>query len=457
MSNKFQAPDRGTVYLLPPSIDDWLPERHLARLIVDVVEELDLRPLESEYAGCGSKPYHPGMLLGLLFYGYATGTFSSRKLEEATYESVPMRYICANLHPDHDTIAAFRRRFLPKLEPLFEQILATACEMKLLKVGKVSIDGSKVKANASKHKALSWAGAHRLEQQLAEEARRLLELGEEADRRDEEEEELDIPAELARREERKKRIREAVAEIKARAEERYAKEIAEHNAKLAQREARIKEKGRHRAGKAPKAPVEGPRDKDQVNLTDRESRIMLSKGGFEQAYNAQLAVDLDSGFILNAHVTNHPTDIYQLKPAVERLAALPEEFGRVDAVLADTGYYSGDNVKACVEAGITPYIATKRQKHNRTLEERLGLTDEPNGPPSEDEKDPVGAMKHRLATKDGRALYARRKSTVEPTFGVIKHVLGFRQFMLRGLENVQGEWNLVCMAMNLKRIHALRG
>lgn len=456
MSNKFQAPDRDTVYLLPPSIDDWLPERHLARLIVDVVEELELRPLECEYAGCGSKPYHPGMLLGLLFYGYANGIFSSRKLEAATYELVPMRFICGNLHPDHDTIAAFRRRFLPKLEPLFEQILATACEMKLLKIGTVSVDGSKVKANASKHKALSWAGAQRLEKQFAEEARRLLELAEEADAR-EEAEELDIPAELAHREDRKKRIREAMAEMKARAQERYAKEIAEHNAKLAEREARIKEKGRHRAGREPKAPEAGPRDKDQVNLTDQDSRIMLSKGGFEQAYNAQVAVDLESGFILSAHVTNHPTDVHQLEPAIERLSALPQEVGRVETLLADTGYYSRDNVKRCIEAGITPYIATKRQKHNRTLEERLGMADKPGEPPPEEKDDPVGAMNRRLATKEGRAIYARRKSTVEPTFGVIKHVLGFRQFMLRGLENVQGEWNLVCMAMNLKRMHTLLG
>jgi hypothetical protein len=295
-----------------------------------------------------------------------------------------------------------------------------------------------------------------LESQFAEEARRLLELAEEADRQDEEEE-LDIPAELAHREERKKRIREAMAEMKARAEERYAREIAEHNAKLAEREARIKEKGRHRAGREPKAPEEGPRDKDQVNLTDKESRIMLSKGGFEQAYNTQLAVDLDSGFILSAHVTNHPTDIYQLEPAIERLAALPEELGRVETLLADTGYYSGDNVNACVEAGITPYIATKRQKHNRTVEDRLGITDEPSEPPPDEKADPIGAMKHRLATKEGRALYARRKSTVEPTFGIIKHAVGFRQFMLRGLENIHGEWNLVCMAMNLKRMHALLG
>lgn len=455
MSNKFQAPDRGTVFLMPPSVDEWLPKRHLARLIVDVIGELDLRPLEREYAGCGSKPYHPGMLVGVLFYGYATGIFSSRKLEAATYELIPMRYVCGNLHPDHDTIAAFRKRFLPHLGPLFRQILMMAHEVGLLKVGTVSLDGSKVKANASKHKALSWARAQLLEQQCEAEARRLLELAEEADRQ-EEAEELDIPAELAHREERKKIIRKAMAEIKARAKERYAKEVAEHNAKLAEHAKRARERGGHRAGAKAKAPVEkGPEDKDQVNLTDPESRIMPSKGGFEQAYNAQLAVDLENGFILTGHVTNHPIDVHQLAPTIEQLATLPEEIGRAEALLADTGYYSRDNVTQCDDAAITPYIASKRQKHNRSMEERLGIAEEPAEPPPQEMTDPVAAMKHRLATKEGRALYAKRKSSVEPVFGVIKHVLGFRQFMLRGLTNVQGEWSLVCIAMNLRRMHAL--
>lgn len=450
--SKFRAPDRQTNFLLPPSVEDWLPPRHLARFIADAVAELNLGAIEREYAGCGSKPYHPGMLIGLLVYGYATGIFSSRKLEQATYELIPVRFLCGNLHPDHDTIAAFRRRFLPHLESLFDQILRMAYRMKLLKLGAVSLDGTKVKANASKHKALSWDRAISLEEQFREEARRLLRMAEEADAQ-EAEEDLDIPEELAHRETRLKKIREAAAEIKQRSEERHRQELAEYEAKLAERAARKATTGKNPRGAAPKPPEEGPRPKDQVNLTDKESRIMPSKGGFEQAYNAQLAVDLESGIILTKHVTNRPVDVEQLEPTVAKLKALPPEIGRVDALLADAGYFSRSNVELCEAHAVIPHIASDRTKHNRTLDERLASRTA--DPPACDGNDLVAAMRHRMQTKEGRNLYARRKSTVEPTFGVIKHVLGFRQFLLRGLENVQGEWNLVCMAMNLKRMHAL--
>jgi len=444
----FRAPDRDTVFLLPPSVDEWLPKDHLARFVVDAVGALDLTMVEGEYAGCGSKPYHPRMLLSLLFYGYATGIFSSRRLEQATYESIPMRFVCGNLNPDHDTIATFRKRFMPHLEGAFNEVLLMAHEMGLLRIGKVSVDGSKVQANASKHKALSWERANLLEKQIEEEARRLLRMAEEADAQ-EVDDQLDLPAELAHRETRLKKIREAKAEIERRARERYETEKREHEEKLARRAAATRG-----CGKAPKPPEEGPQAKDQVNLTDEQSRVMLSRGGFVQAYNGQLAVDTENGFILSCHVTNAPVDVHQLAPAIERLKKLPPELGCVEAVLADYGYFSKDNVTRCHEEGITPYVACSRERHHPTLEERLGP--QKVEPPPEEEENPVDAMKRRLKTREGRAVYAKRKSTVEPRFGIIKHVLGFRQFLLRGLENVHGEWQMVCIAANLKRMHALK-
>jgi len=278
MSNRFRQVDRETLFLLPPSMDDWLPKEHLARFIVEIVAQLDLTAIKAAYAGRGSKAHHPETLLALLFYGYATGVFSSRKLERATYDSVAFRYIAANDHPDHDTIATFRKRFLPELTPLFVQILLIAREMGFLKLGKVSLDGTKIKANASKHRALSWKHACKLEAQLKAEVEELLRHAEEADRSDLPDG-LDIPAELARREERLTAIAQAKAEIERRAAERYAEEQAAHEKKLAERQAKEQKSGKKARGKQPKPPVDGPRNKDQVNLTDEESRIMPVAGG----------------------------------------------------------------------------------------------------------------------------------------------------------------------------------
>ena len=284
MSERFLAVDRDTPYLLPPSVQDWLPEEHLARFVVEVASKLDLRDLEKEYAGRGSKAYHPEMLLALLFYGYATGVFASRKLEQATWDSLAFRYIAANTHPDHDTIAAFRKRFLKQLKPLFVQILLLARTMGFLKLGKISLDGSKVQANASKHSALSWGHATELEEQLKAEGARLMELA--AAAAAEVPEGMDIPAELKRREDRLKAIADAKAKIEARAAERHAAEQAEYKAKMAQRKARAKATGKRPGGKPPQPPQSGVRPNDQINLTDEESRIMPAGGkSFQQAYS----------------------------------------------------------------------------------------------------------------------------------------------------------------------------
>lgn len=447
----FRQCDRETIYLFPPSVQEWLPEGHLARFVAEIVEQLNLEGLKASYAGRGSEAYSPEMLVALLFYGYATGVFSSRQLERSTYDSVAFRYIAANSHPDHDTIAAFRKRFLPVLKELFVQILMIAAEAGVLKVGTVSLDGTKVKANASKHKAMSYGHACKVEQQIKEEVAELLKKAEAADKADIPDG-MSIPEELTRRTERLKAIAEAKAEIERRASERYTAQKDSYDKKLAERAAK-QQSGKKPRGKEPKPPVAEPTAKDQVNLTDEESRIMpASGGGFKQAYNAQAAVDTESMLIITTHVTQETNDKQQMSPALEALAALPEQLGKVNTIIADCGYYSETNVKSCEAKKMVPYIAIDRQSHNQSVWERFS---EPL--PLPDNADAVARMKHRLKTAVGKAVYAIRKSTVEPTFGVIKAVMGFDRFSLRGCTAVSGEWDLVCIAWNIKRMHILRG
>ncbi len=450
MSDKFQTIDRDTAYLLPPSLQDWLPEKHLARFVVDIVDQLDLSELESGYGGGGKQPYHPALLLALLFYGYATGVFASRKLEQATHDSVAFRFITADTHPDHDTIATFRKRFLKELEELFVQMLVMANVMGLLKLGNVSLDGTKIKANASKHKAMSWGYANKLEAQLRKEVAWLLKQAEAADA--EEEPELDIPDELARREDRLAAIDKAKAEIERRARERFEAEQAEYETKCKARAAKEADTGKKARGRIPKPPEAGPRDKDQVNFTDEASRIMPSSEGFVQAYNAQAAVDTGSHLIVENHITQQPNDKQEIEPALNRLNEIEDRLGKPEGLLADAGYFSADNVDRCAADNITPYICDSRERHHRPLQARIKQP-----PPCPEEADAVTAMAHRLRTPEGKAIYARRKSTVETVFGIIKEVMGFRRFHLRGLNAVQGEWNLVCMAWNLKRMYVLAG
>lgn len=450
MSSEFDQPDRGTQYLLPPSIEDWLPEDHLARFIVEIVARLDLRPLTMSYSGGGSKAYHPSMLLALLFYGYATGIFASRKLEQATYDSLAFRYITGNYHPDHDTIAAFRKRFLKELKPLFTQILMIARTMGVLSLGKISLDGTKVKANASKNHALSWEHACALENQLKAEVEELLRQGE-AEDRSSIPDSMSIPQELSRREERLAAIAKAKEELERRAAERYAREKRDYDTKVARRAAKEQRTGRKPGGKAPKAPEPGPKARDQVNLTDADSRIMPAPGGgFVQAYNAQASVDTDSLLVIENHLSQHPNDQQEIATTVTTLATLPGDLGKVAVLLADAGYCSESNVQRCESAGIQPYIAIRREQHNQALSER---SSEP--PPLAENAEAVAKMNHRLRTQAGKRLYAKRKCTVEPVFGIIKWVLGFRQFLLRTLESASGEWDLICLAWNLKRLHVL--
>jgi transposase len=441
MGERFKTIDRNTLYLFPPSVQEWLPEDHLARFVVEIVDGLNLERLNASYTGCGSEAFPPSMMVALLFYGYATGVFSSRKLERSTYDSVAFRYIAANTHPDHDTIASFRRRFLDELNPAFAKTLEIAHSMKVWKLGTISLDGTKMKANANKHKALSYGYAERLEAQLQEEVSRLLRLAEEADE-NEKPDGMDIPSELARRETRLSAIAKAKAEIESRAQERYQREQSIYKETIAKRELKEKQAGKKPEGREPKPPESGPRSWDQVNLTDDESRIMPASGkSFVQAYNAQVAVDTESLLIVTTHVSQKANDLKELKPTLEQLEQLPDCLGKANRLLADAGYFSRANVMECAKHKITPYIASGRDGHNKSLEERFKLP-----PPLPDTADPVVVMKHRLKTTEGKKLYAKRKSTVEPVFGIIKQALGFRQFLLRGLDSVEKEWNLVCMA-----------
>ena len=448
---KFHLIDRDIDFLLPPSVQEWLPEGHLARYVVEVVESLDLGDLERAYAGKGTAAYHPAQLLSLLIYGYATGCYSSRKIEQATYDSLAFRYIACNRHPDHDTLANFRKRFGKEFEAVFVEVLQVARENQLSRFGRVSLDGTKIHANASRHSALSYGHAEAIEAHLQAEVQELLALAEQADGANVPDG-MSVPEELKRREDRLAAIAEAKGKIEARAAERYAREQADYQAKLAAREAKAAASGKKPGGKAPKPPEPGPRAEDQINLTDEESRIMVvAGGGFEQCYNAQAVVDTESMLVMVPQVTQAGNDKQQVAPMVEKLQALPEGLNQPEQLLADAGYFSEANVDACEAAGIEPLIAVKRDEHHPHYAERFSEPPELPANPT-----PVQRMTRRHKTGAGRAAYALRKSTVEPVFGIIKSVLGFRQFLTRGLNNVQGEWTLVCLAWNLKRMAVLR-
>lgn len=447
--SRFISVDRQTSYLFPPSVEDWLPENHLARFIVEVIERLDLTELTRQYAGRGSAAHHPAVLLGLLIYGYATGLPSSRKIERATYDSVAFRYIAANTHPDHDTLAAFRRRCGAQFEQLFVQVLMLAREMGMLKLGKIAVDGSKIEANASRHSALSWGHIKKIEAQLQQEVKQLMALAESEDRK-QVPDGMDVPQEIARRQERLAALDEAKRKLEERARERDIQAQKEYESKVAKRQAK-RDAGKKPGGKDPEPPTSGPQDKDQINLTDEESRIMKVGSGFDQCYNAQAAVDTDSMLIVGGFVTQAGNDSQQIQPMLEVLTRRQEQLGQVSQVLADTGYFSAANVAACEQAGIEPMIAMKREQHHLPVLDRFT---EP--PPLSPDANAVETMAHRLKTKTGRADYALRKQTVEPVFGIIKHVMKFRQFLVRGKQQVAHEWKLVALAWNLKRMNTLK-
>lgn len=451
MWKKFYECDRETLMLLPPAIQDWLSEDHIARFIVDVMDKLDLNKLECKYSAQGGKAYPISMMLSLLFYGYITGTYSSRKIEKATYDSIAFRFIAANHHPDHDTIAEFRKIFSGHLADIFLQVLTIASELGFLRLGTIALDGSKIKANASKHTAMSYRGVEKAKARLEEEVKTLLKIAEEADAKPIEG--LDIPQELANRAKRLSELDKITEEIKKRASARYEKEDREYNEKMEKRQKYTEITGKKPSGKEPKKATAGPKPTDQINLTDQDSRIMLKSGKtFEQAYNAQAAVDVNTMLIVAQHVTQNTNDKKELVPTLDNVATTENALGKkCHEALADAGFYGEENVKECEKRGIKPFIPQKRDSHNSWLAQKISSSKDepPQG------ADAVTTMKHCLKTEEGKKKYAKRKTTIEPTFGIIKNVMGFRNFSVRGLENVQNEWSLVTIAYNLKRLFAL--
>jgi len=451
MTRKFKQPDYTATPKTPISLGEAIPANHLARFVVDIVAQLDLSAIYKRYAVRGGEAIAPEALLALIFYGYSTGKFSSRKIEKATYEDLGFRFVAGGLHPDHDTIANFRKTFLPELQGLFVQILLLAQLSGVLKVGNLSLDGSKIHADASKSKAVSYGRLKELETTLREEVERLFELGERADQGDVElPEGLVIEDEIAFRKERLENLAKAKAVLEARAKEQYAAEKAEYDAKLKAREEKARKRHQKPRGKDPKPPEEGPSDKDQYNFTDPDSRIMKNStdNGYDQHYNAQVAVTQNSMFIVATSLSNHPNDKQEAKPTLD---AFPAELGQPDGVAMDNGYFSASNIESTEKRGLEPYIATGREAHYKRLEDLLGyLPDEPPADASPREK-----MAYKLATAIGKEIYRLRKSTVEPVLGIIKEIMGFRQFSLRGLAHAAGEWCLVCLAFNLKRMHSI--
>lgn len=447
---KFKTADYEETLNLKVSLREVLPPEHLARFTVDIISQLDLSHIYQQYADSGAPPYAPEIMLGLLFYGYATGVFSSRQIERATQESIPFRFIAGNLHPDHDTIANFRKTFLTEVRDLFVQILLLAQAAGYLQLGNISLDGSKIHADASKSKAVSYKRLVAIERYLQEQVTELLALAAQADKQ-QVPEGMNIADEIARREQRLAQLAEAKAVLEMRAQARYEAEKEAYEEKVRQREERARKKGQKPRGRRPKPPTPGPRDKDQYNFTDPDSAIMKNAKdkGVDQHYNVQVAVDQENYFILAPTLSNHPNDYQEALPTVD---AIPAEVGEPEAAALDNGYFSEENIRGLQARNIDPYIATGRDPHYQSWRAYFEQQAEP---PAEDASSRE-KMAYKLRTEIGSAVYRLRKCTVEPVIGIIKEVLGFRQFSLRGLEAAAGEWTLVCLAFNLKRLHRIQ-
>ena len=451
MSRKFRTANYEETLKQTIRLEEALPPEHLARFIVDIISQLDLTKIYKRYAAQGGEAIAPEILLGLLFYGYATGTFSSRKIEKASRESIPFRFIAGGVYPDHDTIANFRKTFLAEIQELFVQVLLLAETVGVLKLGNISLDGSKIHADASKSKAVSYKRLIELENQLCSEVNELFTMGEKVDQGEAQlPNGLVIQDEISLRQERLINLAKAKVVLEERAKERFEAEKAEYEAKLGERQEKAG-KNRHKPrGRHPKPPEAGPHDKDQYNFTDPESRIMKNSTneGYDQHYNVQVATDQKSLLIVAHALSNHPNDKQEAAPTLD---AISGQVGKPQAAALDNGYFSEANIVACQKRGIEPYIATGREPHH--LDWHTFFQDLPE-PPAENASSKV-KMAYKLRTKIGQAIYRLRKCTVEPVIGIIKEILGFRQFSLRGLKAVAGEWCLVCLAFNLKRMHIL--
>lgn len=459
MPARFVNIDHDTPLLLPPDLRDWLPKDHLVHFIMDAVEQVDVSTAKVNTHGTGSEQYPPAMMMSLLIFCYATGSFSSRKIERLSYESVAVRYLCADTHPDHDSICTFRRVNKALFQSLFHQVLEMAARSQVLQVGDItlSLDGTKIFANASKHSAVSHGHIAVQLKLLEDQIGELIAKAEDADSTPLQDG-LSIPAEIERRVDRIAKLKAAKAVIEERAKERIAREKADYESKLAARAAQESATGKKPRGRAPKAPSDEPAPSDQMNFTDPESRIMPVSGSkdFEQCYNAQAAVEVQSRLIIAAAVVQAPNDKEQLAPGI---AAVSPVISNIANVLADSGYYSEAAVRQVEQdamgnpTGISVYAATKRTHHQRSVRD-LEKHDDPPAPPPE--ASASERMAHRTRTAAGRALYKLRQQTIEPVLGIIKSAMGFRSFSMRGLEKAELEWTLVSASYNLKRLFNLK-
>jgi len=429
--------------LLPPSLLDWLPKGHLAYFILDVVEQLDLSKIYASYKGDGRgrPPYEPGMMTALLLYAYCTGVPSSRQIEKRTYEDVAFRVIAANGHPDHDSICDFRKRHLKALAGLFLQALRLCQEAGLVKLGHVALDGTKIKANASKHKAMSYGRMKKTKKELEKEIEGLLKGAEGVDKEEDKKygkgkKDWDLPDELQRRETRVAKIKEAMNAL----EEEAKREASE---KQEATETKIKKKPAPAGDCSPTVPS----DKAQRNFTDPDSRIMkvTSTNSFEQCYNGQAIVDDSFQVIVAANLSQNANDSEEVEPILD---ILEENLGRIPhgtAITTDAGYFSETNLMLFEDALLDPFMATKKMKHGEVLPPVRGR------PPND--MTPRERMIRKLSTKRGQEIYSKRKSTVEPVFGQIKQARGLRQFSLRGYQNVSAEWQMWCLSHNLLKLY----
>jgi transposase len=449
MARKFKTVDYEAALELTITIGACLPANHLARFVVEIVKQLDLSCIYNQYGERGGEPYDPRVLLGLLFYGYATGVFSSRQIEERTYSAIPFYFIAGGLHPDHDTINTFRQDFLGDLKELFVQILLIAQAAGVLELGNISLDGSKIHADASKSKAVSYKRLLELEQQLQAEVEALFALSQQPEP-SQWPDGLDLASEIALRRNQQINLSQAKAVLEARAEARYQAELAEYEAKLQERAEKAQRTGRKPGGRPPQPPTSGVGDKEQYNFTDPDSAITKNSNnsGFDQNYNTQVAVEQQSRLIVANTLSAHPNDKQE---AVPTLDAIPAVIGKPEAGALDNGYFSASNIAEFLARGVEPYIATGREPHHPCWQDYF--KEQATPPPAD--ATPKEKMAYKLQTDIGKAIYGLRKCTVEPVIGIIKEILGFRQFSLRGLLKAAGEWNLVCIGFNLKRLHTL--
>jgi len=437
--------------LLPPSLEDWLPEGHLARFVSEVADELDLAAVYAAYEedGRGQSAYHPRMMVKLLIYGYATGKLASRKLERACQEQIPYRYLSGNQQPDHDTIATFRRRHLAALGELFVEVLRLCQKAGLVQLGQVAIDGTKMKANASRWKSKRYEKLGEEERQLQEQVERRLAEAEAADRAEDEKygpgrRGDELPKEWVDRQSRLKKIREAKASLEREAREAAERKNKEAEEALAQRQARSAEQGRKAGGRPPKAldPEAGkPPAATAGNTTDPDSRVLKCTGGkgFVQGYNAQAAVDAEHQVVVAAEVVQDRHDRAQLNPMLQQVRANTRALPQ--AVMADTGYFNPQQVRKAESQGIDVYVKPdKPPQHN------------PQVPESARKRTVAARMRKKLETEAGREVYRKRRETVEPVFGQIKEACGIRGFLLRGLSQVRSEWRLICLGHNLRKL-----